>query len=208
MWSWSQGIKAWSLLRASRGSASVRALSNVFQVKTKLFPLPLLPHSLVQFCATSAGCRRYLCSEEGRGWLTLQQVAWCQELWFVCKLLFGPRSSYGDLVSLLWAMHYRRGCVHLVLPEGRGGCLHCLCHKLLLTWEPVKHWLQTVARCPWLHLVPDECAQQLIINSFSPPLNLCKRRSPASTSHHWKRTFIMGSSWLFKNINLLSWDTP
>lgn len=70
MRSWSQGIKAWSLLRASRGSAFVRALSGMFQVKTKIFPPPPLYHLLVHFCATPAGCRRCLCSEERRdGWL-------------------------------------------------------------------------------------------------------------------------------------------
>jgi len=72
----------------------VRALSGMFQVKTEIFPLPPLSHSLVDFCTTSAGCQRYLCSKERRGeergWLTALHVAWRQELLSACKLLFGP----------------------------------------------------------------------------------------------------------------------
>lgn len=142
----SQGIKAWSLLRASRGSASVRALSGVFQVKTKIFRPPALSHSLVHSCATSAGGRRYSCSEEERGWLTLQHVAWCQEL----------RANHylvPDQVVVSWfliceAMHYRIGCVHLVLPEGGAGRLCCLLQTFLTG-------SQLSTGCRWWKGAPD-----------------------------------------------------
>lgn len=118
---------------------------------------------------------------EERGWLIPWLVAWSQELWSVCECSFGLCSSYCAWASYLWAMLYKRGCVDLVLPKGRAVCLHCLCHRLLLSQQPLKPWLQT------REIHPDECAHQLIVNSFSPSVSLCKNGAHASSSNHQKR---------------------
>lgn len=91
-------LQAWSLLGASRGSASLREFSGVFQVKTKIFPPPPLSYSTVHFCATWAGCRRYLCSEDRR------QCVWLCSMWFGARNcgLCANRYLVPDQVTASW----------------------------------------------------------------------------------------------------------